>query len=73
MERFGEGKNHSWKEDGVRKMAKFKYPEVVHNHYKYRHMVDDNNAKRKLSISLEESWATCRLSNRIFAFIHGVL
>ena len=39
MERFGKEKNCSWKEDGITKTAKFKYPEVVHNHYKYRHML----------------------------------
>ena len=69
-ERFGEEKNCSWKEqDGVTKTAKFKYPEVVHNHYKYRHMFDDHNARRQAPISLEESWATCRWSNKVF-FIH---
>ncbi len=72
VERFGEEKNCSWKEDGVTKTAKFQYPEVVHNHYKYRHMVDDHIARRQLPISLEESWATRRWSNRVFAFILGV-
>ena len=50
----------------------FKYPEVVYNHYKYRHMVDDCNARRQSPISLEESWSTRRWANRVFAFILGV-
>ena len=65
-------KNRSWKEDGVTKTTKFKYPEVVHNHYKYWHMVDDHNVRRQSPISIEESWATCRWPNRVFAFILGV-
>ena len=72
MTRLGEEKNHSWKEDGVTKTAKFKYPEVVYNQYKYRHMVDDHNTRRQLPISLEESRSTRRWSNRAFAFILGV-
>ena len=51
MERFGEEKSCSWNEDGVAKTEKFKYPEVVYNHYKYRHMVDDHNARRQSPIS----------------------
>ena len=35
-------------------------------------MVDDHNDRRQSTISLEESWATCRWSNRVFAFILGV-
>ena len=51
MERFGKEKSCSWNEDSVAKTAKFKYPEVVYNHYKYRHMVDDHNARRQSPIS----------------------
>ena len=40
MERLGEERSRSWKEDGVTKTTKFKYPEIVHNNYKYRHMAD---------------------------------
>lgn len=72
MDRIGEEKSRSWKENGVTKTTKFQYPEVVHNHYKYRHMVDDHNARRQSPISLEESWATRRWPNRVFAFILGV-
>ena len=36
----------------------FHYPEVVSNHFKYRHSVDDHNAKRHSPICLEHVWAT---------------
>ena len=36
----------------------FCYPEVVSNHFKFRHAVDDHTAKRHAPISLEYVWAT---------------
>ena len=36
-------------------------------------MVDDHTTKRQLPVSSEESWATRRWLNRVFAFILGVL
>ena len=36
---------------------KFNYPEVVGNHFLYRHSVDDHNNKRHSPISLEVVWA----------------
>lgn len=50
----------------------FQYPEVVANHYKYRHIVDDHNARRHSPISLEETWATKRWANRVFAFLLSI-
>ena len=47
----------------------FKYPEVVHNHYKYRDSVDCNNARRQSPIALEITWATKRWANRVFAYL----
>lgn len=57
--------------------TKFKYKEVVANHYKYRGAVDEHNSKRHDGgtgdgIGLEASWATTRWENRVFAFILGV-
>ena len=49
--------------------AAFKYPQVVYNHYKYRHCVDDNNTKRHLPISVKTTWATKRWEFRVFAFL----
>ena len=51
---------------------KFQYPEVVGNHFMYRHSVDDHNNKRHSPISLEVIWATKFWPNRVFAFLLGV-
>ena len=64
-ERFDEEINRSWKENGGTEMAKFKYPEVVHNHYKYRHMVDGHKTKKQSPISLGGNWVTHRWSNKV--------
>jgi hypothetical protein len=50
----------------------FKYTEVFHNHYQYRHVVDDNNNNRMQPISIEETWKTSYWPNRVFAFVLGV-
>ena len=34
-----------WKENGATKNKSFMYPEVVHNHFKHCHAVDDHNAR----------------------------
>ena len=47
----------------------FRYPEVVHNHYKYRDAVDAHNARRQHPIALEESWTTDRWPNRVFSYL----
>ena len=44
------------------------YSEVVHNHFKYRHAVDDHNNRRQSPISLEETWATKWWPHRVHAF-----
>ena len=51
-------------EESIKMMKKktvttnFCYPEVVSNHFKFRHAVDDHNAKRHAPISLEYVCAT---------------
>jgi hypothetical protein len=50
----------------------FQYPEVIHNHFKYRHYIDDHNNKRQSPISLEETWATKKWEFRVFAFLLAV-
>ena len=57
-------------DDGSRK--KFSYPEVIGNHFLYRHSVDDHNNKRHSPISIEEIWATKWWPNRVFAFLLAV-
>jgi hypothetical protein len=58
--------------DGTQEACTFQYTEVFHNHYQYRHVVDDNNNNRMQPISLEETWKTSYWPNRVFAFILGV-
>ena len=50
----------------------FSYPEVIGNHFLYRHSVDDHNNKRHSPISIEEIWATKWWPNRVFAFLVAV-
>jgi Transposase IS4 len=50
----------------------FKYPEVVSNHYRYRHAVDDHNAKRHAPISFEKRWGTKYWKDRVFAFLLSI-
>ena len=58
--------------DGKEQVRTFFYTEVFHNHYQYRHVVDDNNNNRMQPISIEETWKTSSWPNRVFAFILGV-
>ena len=41
----GKETRRDWKENGINKTTMFKYPEVIDNHFRYRHSVDDHNAK----------------------------
>ena len=50
----------------------FQYPEVIANHFKYRHIVDDHNARRHSPISLEVVWATKEWEKRVFAFLLAI-
>ena len=50
----------------------FYYPEVVSNHFKFRHAVDDHNAKRHSPISLEYVWATKYWPHRPFSFLLAI-
>ena len=70
LNRFGVDKTRIFGAEKRRQV--FKYPEVVHNHYTYRHAVDDHNSRRQSPISLEETWATKWWPNQVFAFLLGV-
>jgi hypothetical protein len=58
--------------NGVQQVRTFFYTEVFHNHYQYRHVVDDNNNNRMQPIAIEETWKTSYWPNRVFAFVLGV-
>ncbi len=62
----------SYLEGNVKKQKTFAYSEVINNHYKYRHLVDDHNAKRHSPISLEKVWGTKWWLNQVFAFLLAV-
>ena len=52
--------------------VEFNYTEVFRNHYKFRHVVDDNNNNRMQPISIEETWGTKDWSHRPYAYAMGV-
>ena len=54
------------------KNVEFEYPEIVHNHYKFRDMTDNQNSFRMHPISMEETWMTMRWANRMFCFLLAV-
>ena len=68
----GKETRRNWKVGGEARSTSFRYPEVVHNHFLYRHAVDDHNGKRHSPISLEVVWATKRWPNRVFAFLMSI-
>ena len=73
----GRVSSHTTKRDYVDSEKKkvsitFNYPEVVSNHFKYRHSVDDHNAKRHAPICLEHVWATKYWPHRPFSFLLAI-
>ena len=52
---MGNEKYRKWMDGSIRRV---KYPEVVHNHFRYQHLINDHNSKRHQPISLEVVWAT---------------
>ena len=50
----------------------FYYPEIMSNHFKFRHAVDDHNAKRHAPICLEHAWATKYWPHRPFSFLLAI-
>ena len=59
-------------EDRKEKVTSFVYPEVAHNHYAYRDMIDNHNSKQMHPISIEKTWMTTHWPNRIFCFFLAV-
>ena len=54
------------------KKTKFNYPEVVGNHFLYRHSVDEYNNKQHSPISLEVVWGMKYWPNCVFSFLLAV-
>ena len=55
---MGEEKHHHVVVSGTKQVLTFKYPEVVHNHYWYRDVIDNHNSQWMHPISMEETWMT---------------
>ena len=68
----GDVKKRHYLENGVKRVKTFQYPEVVHNHYKYRDVIDNHISFRMHPISMEETWMTMRWPNRVFCFLLAV-
>ena len=68
----GKETRRDWKNGTTNMTTRFKYPEVIHNHFQYRHAVDDHNAKRHSPISIEVVWATKQWPNRVFCFLLSI-
>ena len=72
VERMGQEKKRVWKINGEQFQSTFKYPELFHNHFQYRHAVDDHNNRRQSPISVERTWSTKWWPHRIFAFLLAI-
>ena len=55
--------------NGVRQVNTFKYPEVVHNHFRYRGMINNPNSLQMHPLSMEEMWMTVRWPHCVFCFL----
>ena len=72
LEEKGQEKKRNYIEDGNKKVTSFVYPEVIHNHYAYRDMIDNHNSQQLHPISMEETWMTTCWPNHIFCFLLAV-
>ena len=62
-----------WKDKDKKTVSKtFNYPEIMSNHFKFRHAVDDHNGRRHSPICLEHVWATKYWPHRPFSFLLAV-
>ena len=66
---MGNEKYHKLTDGSIRR---FKYPEVLHSHFRYRYLINDRNSKRHQPISMEVVWATQEWSHKPFAFLLAV-
>ena len=69
---MGEEKHHHVMVSGTKQVITSKYPEVAHNHYQYRDVIDNHNSQWMHPISMEETWMTTCWPNHIFCFLLAV-
>ena len=70
QEQMGNEKYHKLTDGSIKRI---KYPEVLHNHFRYHHLINDHNSKSHQPISLEVVWATHEWSFRPFAFLLAMM
>ena len=63
LQQMGPEKTQTFKLNNEKTTTKFKYPEVVSNHYHYHDMIDNHNGMCMHPIALEETWLTSRWPN----------
>ena len=44
-------------------------PDMVHNHYRYRDMIDNHNSLQMHPLSMEEMWMTACWPHHVFCFL----
>ena len=60
----------SWKDDdGTCNTTQFNYIEPYHNHYQYRHKIDDHNNMIQGNMSIEDSFGTKIWATRVVTYI----
>ena len=69
----GEDKTRNFMDGGSKVVKKFKYPEVVYNHYQFQDEINNNNSLRMSLISMEDTWMTSQWANRVFCFLLAVM
>ena len=67
-----ESKRIYTRRNGETETKKFKYTEVIANHFDFRHIVDDHNNLRHQVPAIEETWTTHRWATRVFAFLLAI-
>ena len=71
-----DGQRDSVRLDKEGATKRFKYTEVIANHFQYRGAVDNHNGKRhdcgsKNGLSIESTWTTNRWENKVFCIHPG--
>ena len=68
MSELGEDRKRHVMVNGVQQVHTFKYPEVVHNHYRYRDTINNHNSLQMHPLSMEETWMTACWPHHVFCF-----
>ena len=73
LQKKGPEKKRHYEVDRQKEVKMFFYPEVVHNHYTYRDMIDNHNSQRMHLISIEETWMTTHWPNHVIGFLLAIM